>query len=412
MSTEFGKIENIVEAKFCIVTPMFLGGADQQADEIRPSSVKGILRFWWRALNWSRYRGMAGATDACVLQALHDEEARLFGSAATDKSGGQGVFLLSAVKSEPKKFVQGEVHPDLTSEGMAAARYLGYGLMAAFSSKVKGTKAAQLDRNCIKHDQVFTIKLKFRNQPDVSIINAIKILGLLGGMGSRSRHGYGSLALQEIKHDGKVIWTMPISVEAYQAEIKNLFSDSSLVTHEPPFSAFSTQARIDILNQGKDALAALNDFGKAMLMYRSAGKGWKVLGRDSEKRFKSDHDWYREKKEPNFHPRRVVFGLPHNYDSKNKAHQVNAEKHERRASPLLFHVHQIGTQFFGVSVLLNSVFLGKDEHGKAEKINAGGRLIDQKIEWNVLTDFITGKVGNPPAFDASLRFPDRRKISL
>ncbi|MGB7651080.1 MAG: type III-B CRISPR module RAMP protein Cmr1 [Gallionella sp.] len=404
MSTNFGKIENIIEAKFRIVTPMFLGGADQQADEIRPSSVKGMLRFWWRALNWSRYRD---ATDASALSKLHDEEARLFGRAANDKTGGQGVFLLSVVPSDPKKFVQGEVHPDLTSEGMAAARYLGYGLMAAFGSKVKGTKAAQLDRDCIKHDQIFTIKLKFRNQPDVSIINAIKTLGLLGGMGSRSRHGYGSLALQEIKNDGKVIWAMPTSAEAYQAEIKNLFSDRSLATQQPPFSAFSAQARIDILNQDKNVFAVLNNFGKAMLMYRSAGQKWVVLTKPSEKRFIADHNWYREKKEKDFHPRRVVFGLPHNYDSKNKSHQVNAEKHERRASPLLFHVHQVGTQFIGVSVLLYSEFLPS-----SEKINAGGNMVKQKIEWDVLTNFITGKVGNSPAFDAPLRFPDSRKISL
>lgn len=411
MSTDFGKIENVIEAKFRIVTPMFLGGADQQAEDIRPSSVKGMLRFWWRALHWSKFRH-ASNDDAGALKALHEEEARLFGSAANKDGGGQGLFLLSVAPSQPKKLVQGEVHPDLCSDGMAAARYLGYGLMAAFRSQVKGTQAAQLDRDCIQHNQAFTIKLKFRTQPDASIINALKTLGILGGMGSRSRHGYGSLALQEMRLDGKDIWTMPTSSEAYQAEIQNLFSGASLVTQQPPFSAFSKLARIDLVNQGKDAFAVLNNFGKAMLMYRSAGKGGKVLGVDSEKRFQADHDWYRVKKEPSFHPHRVVFGLPHNYDSKNKYHQVNAEKHERRASPLLFHVHQIGTQFFGVSVLLNSVFLGKDEHGNAEKINAGGKLVDQKIEWSVLTDFITGKVGNPPASNAPLRFPDSRRIAL
>lgn len=407
---EFGKIENIVEAQFRIVTPMFLGGADQQADEIRPSSVKGMLRFWWRALNWSKLRH-ANNDDASALKALHDEEARLFGSTAKmvdgKQTGGQGVFLLSVVSNQPKKFVRGEVHPDLCSGGMAAARYLGYGLMAAFGSQVKGTQAAQLDRDCIQHNQIFTIKLKFRTQPDASIINALKTWGLLGGMGSRSRHGYGSLAFQEMKLDSNVIWTMPTSIEAYQTEIKYLFSGCLLVTQQPPFSAFSTLARVDVLNQGKDALAVLNSFGAAMLMYRSAGQKWKVLGKDSEKRFITDHDWYRKNKEKDFHPRRVMFGLPHNYDSKNKSHQVNAEKYERRASPLLFHVHQVGTQFIGVSILFHSEFLPT-----LEKINAGGNMVNQKIEWSVLTDFITGKVGNPPAPNAQLRFPDSRNISL
>jgi CRISPR-associated protein Cmr1 len=404
------KIENQVTATFRIVTPMFLGGADQQAEEIRPSSVKGMLRFWWRALNWSRYRSQAGATDASALKALHDEEARLFGSAATTingkQVGGQGVFLMSVVPTQPKKINKGIVHPSLSSDGMAAARYLGYGLMAAFGSKIKGTQAGQLDRDCIEHDQAFTVKIKFRNSTDVNIINALKALGLLGGMGSRSRHGYGSLALQEIKHDDKVIWTTPTSPDAYQAEIKQLFSEHPLTTHQPPFSAFSTHARIDILNQGKDVFSVLNNFGEAMLMYRSAGNKGVVLKKPSEKRFVADHDWCRVKQEKDFHPRRVVFGLPHNYD-KNEKYHVMPEEHDRRASPLLFHVHRIGQQFIGVSVLLHSQFLPH-----SERINAGGNMVAQKIEWEILTNFIMGKVGNPPVSNGPLRFPGSQRVSL
>ena len=34
-----------------VVTPMFLSGADQQKVEIRAASIKGQLRWWWRAMN-------------------------------------------------------------------------------------------------------------------------------------------------------------------------------------------------------------------------------------------------------------------------------------------------------------------------------------------------------------------------
>lgn len=33
------------------ITPMFLSGADGQTPELRPPSIKGALRFWWRAMN-------------------------------------------------------------------------------------------------------------------------------------------------------------------------------------------------------------------------------------------------------------------------------------------------------------------------------------------------------------------------
>ena len=45
-----------ITATIEVVTPMFLGGADQSPDGIRPSSVKGALRFWWRAWAWTRAR--------------------------------------------------------------------------------------------------------------------------------------------------------------------------------------------------------------------------------------------------------------------------------------------------------------------------------------------------------------------
>jgi hypothetical protein len=41
-----------LQATYRIVTPMFIGDAEQKATDLRPPSIKGALRFWWRALNW------------------------------------------------------------------------------------------------------------------------------------------------------------------------------------------------------------------------------------------------------------------------------------------------------------------------------------------------------------------------
>ncbi len=103
----------IIEATYRIVTPMFIGEAnknpDDQAnknpddhlvpdtsDSVRPPSFRGALRFWWRALNWGRFRNNA-QSDADALKALHREEVRLFGSATKTKNGkkagGAGMFF-------------------------------------------------------------------------------------------------------------------------------------------------------------------------------------------------------------------------------------------------------------------------------------------------------------------------------
>jgi CRISPR-associated protein Cmr1 len=59
---------NLKKFKCEIVTPMFLAGADGKTPELRPPSIKGMLRFWWRAIISER------------IDKLKEEEAKIFGS--------------------------------------------------------------------------------------------------------------------------------------------------------------------------------------------------------------------------------------------------------------------------------------------------------------------------------------------
>lgn len=384
-------------ATYRIVTPMFLGDADQNATEIRPPSVKGALRFWWRALNWGRIRERCGS-DAGALRQLHKEEAELFGAAADENRGGQSRFLL-AVQANPLKF-KNKDHVHSQFQAHHAARYLGYGLMEAFASQKKNTQAGQLMRSCIDEDQRFTVKLICRDGAEQSVREALIALGLFGGLGSRSRHGMGSLSLMELKQDRKAAWKMPTDRESYAKAVHDLLVDECASSDEPPYSALSQKARVDVLMDEVSPYKVLEGLGLGELMYRSWGKSGKVLGKDGEKRFKADHDWSKKIRPPGFHPKRVVFGLPHNY-GKGASMEVGPAQHKRRASPLFFHVHALGENFFiGVSLLLRSAFLPS-----GEKINAGGSEVPAKIEWNLLTDFLDGKdkAGNP-------RFP--QKVTL
>ncbi len=71
-----------ITAKFRIVTPMFVSGLDPKVPELRPPSIKGALRFWWRALEWGRCLRQAGDQTVAGLRLLHRLEAELFGSAS------------------------------------------------------------------------------------------------------------------------------------------------------------------------------------------------------------------------------------------------------------------------------------------------------------------------------------------
>jgi CRISPR-associated protein Cmr1 len=387
---------NSIEARFRIVTPMFLGDAEQRAGTIRPPSIKGVLRFWWRALNWGICRGTTG-DDAEALRQLCRRETELFGGSA--ERGGQSRYLVS-VRQEVLKTVNSKtVHAGFKSRD--AARYLGYGLMEAFASTKKGTAAGQLTRECIQEGQAFSLRLCFRGDLDPTVHKALIALGLLGGLGSRSRHGFGSLALERISRGSEIIWKSPSSQKEYVSEVGRLLSEVSDTGSLPPFSAFSGRSRVDVILHGKsEALDVLDAFGRQLLMYRSWGRGGKVLGEASEMNFRADHDWSKGQRPKGFHPKRVIFGLPHNY-GKQVNLQVKPERHERRASPLFFHVHQVGDQYIGVGVLLPATFLPQKE-----RINAGGELVATNVEWSILTDFLGGKRKR----DQKPRFPNKTTV--
>lgn len=406
-------------ATFRIVTPMFIAGADQTRAELRAPSIKGALRFWWRALNWAKIRSTCNSDDSALAE-LKKKEDRLFGDA--DRHG-QSTVLVSISSRKPLCDQRPpNLHTDMKPQNknpnsMAGARYLGYGLIVPFSSNNTGRMAGQLDRACINPDQVFTVLLSSRQRMDDSILDGLKMLGLLGGIGSRSRRGFGSLLLERIEEakeggESEPTWKAPDTLARYKAEIKIILQKYGCISQKdvPPISAFYKDSRVDTLLEGNSPYEVLDQLGLKMLDYRSWGqskKGNKLpSGNTSEKRFKDDHDWYksssRQSTFPYFHPARVVFGLPHNYSNLKKDH-VTPASHERRGSPLFFHVHKLGGDYIGVAIFLKSVFL---PHG--ENIKAGHTSVPQNIDWNVITDFLNGKTGNPST--GSNRFPNRKVI--
>ncbi len=353
-----GKIENCVTADFEIVTPMFLGGADQQAEHIRPASFKGVLRFWWRAVNWGRFRKGA-SDDATALRKLHQQEAQLFGAAAAEengkKVGGQGYFLMSVTKDATKENLKiGE------QQDAPTAYLLGMGL---YDFKKK------LLHNAISGS--FTISLRFRastKQEDrASVIEALTVLGLLGGLGSRTRRGMGSIQLTKL--EGVDSFTIPQDLPAYKTTLNDLITKSSDV--HPPFTAFSQKARWSFLHQPSED-KVLSALGSEFGLYRGFGnKGngteHKTFGKKAEQNFKTDHDqMYQAASRQPFtdHPKRLIFGMPHNYffsSSKKKVDIQNTKaKLERRASPLFMHVHKLGNEYIGVALMLPAQFLPKD----------------------------------------------------
>lgn len=390
-----------LEAHLRIVTPLFMAGANQQQAELRVASVKGVLRYWWRAIALGRLKS---------LDAVKTAEDQLFGS-----TEGQAQFVMRLDPPQVEgKLDNGKILKNGTTTVGSGARYLGYGVMEAFASSKKGTQAGQLTRPCLLPPIDTTLhiigKSRAKNCPKEEdwqdLRQAIIALGLFGGLGSKSRKGYGSCNLVSLKQDQASYWTEPHDAQSLYDCITKFWSAITPVASLPAYTAFSRFTRIDVVATDSNPLTVLNTLGSAMQMYRSWGKDGKVNGEPAEKNFKDDHDWSKGllSGRRGFHPQRVVFGLPHNYGNHIDCKPASKD-YERRASPLFVHIQQIGNDYAAVVAILPAQFLPNHD-----QILAHGVSVAPNPDYSVLDGFLDGKTGVCGKKTNQDRFPQKHNV--
>ena len=271
----------VIDATYRVVTPLFCSGAKAGQPELRLTSFKGVLRFWWRALAWSQYSGR--------LETIREHENLLFGS--PDSGQSRVIMRLMHAENSPATSLCGEVlRVSGSSQAVGqGARYLGYGLMEVFSSRKKRRQAGQLIRACLRSPFEFAVQMRGRNLSEsevTSLRNALIALGTLGGMGAKSRKGYGSMVLQSLHIDAAERWSKPKSPLEMRKVIASLRNNSGIKAL-PEFTALSPGSRhVLVSSEVREPVALLNLIGCELLRFRSWGRNGKILGRfDSERRF-------------------------------------------------------------------------------------------------------------------------------
>lgn len=292
-----------LQATYRIVTPMFLSGADPNklADTVRPPSVKGALRFWWRFLYWGTFR--ANRDEETAIQSMRDREDELFGSSKT----GQGKFSLT-VSAKLGRGVVNDWPANNTGSG-----YLGLGLFPAGDHPGRTAFPEQTSS--------FDVKLLFHpraNQEDIcQLKRALLALGLFGGLGARGqRRGFGSVAIQQLGQ----MSLMFQNGESYLERARSFLTKVTPTADCPPFSAVSQATEIAAIATGDDAREVHNELGAAYKNFREQ----LAVTKD-----------------------RIPFGLP----------LATVDQERRRASPLLFHVHPTGNpKFTGIALFIPAMF--------------------------------------------------------
>ena len=333
-----------ITATYRIVTPMFCAGADQNSAELRLPSFKGALRFWWRSL-------MAGAVNGDHRE-LRKREADLFGAA--DSQSGQSKVRMRLVERKIEEVI--DCGKSLIAGDNSGLAYLGYGVM---------NYEGRLARPAVAGGQ-FTIECRFSQLASVDQIDSIQraliLLGTVGGLGSKSRKGYGSLSVQQLEKNGAQV-TPTANIEE---RLRNVITRTP--AQEPGWTAWSRGSRIVRFERNANAVSALNDIGRVLAEFRL----WHGRGNSN---FEHDHDvmynFLSSGTRPTEPPERIAFGLPHNYFfrslSKNSGPYVKAEvtpakwgdiERTRRASPCFIHVAEVDERTSSCLVsFLPAVFL-------------------------------------------------------
>ena len=180
-------------------TPAFLGNAEQQA-QWRTPPFKALIRQWWRVVK-------APSLDRPYdWRALRKEEGALFGAAAD----GQGDSQQSWVRLRLEHWDTGRLDNSCwprseirdvqvgPGRGIPADVYIGFGPVSA-ASKKEG-KPARLTRSAIEPEKtanVLSLRIDRRASQEqrTEIQAALSLCNWFGGVGSRSRNGWGSVAL-------------------------------------------------------------------------------------------------------------------------------------------------------------------------------------------------------------------------
>lgn len=168
-----------VEFDLEIVTPMFLGGANTTDAELRVPSIKGMLRFWWRA--------------TCGIESLEEmkkEEAKIFGSTEQKASFSMKLEDLNNIKAIKSNLPPGK-------KFQVEGKTFSFGIIDYLAFGIRDHRN-RYTRQHFPSGSQFRLKFNFYDRDyKQSVLKAFHSFIDNGGLGAKSRNGFGSLSLRE-----------------------------------------------------------------------------------------------------------------------------------------------------------------------------------------------------------------------
>lgn len=176
-----------------VTTPLFNGGADvgqDNGDGIRVASVRGAMRFWFRAL--------AGTVAGPDLELLGGMERAVFGDA------GHSSPVQLRIPRQPKAIRRPQ--PDFTDGD--GGKYVLYLLGQGLTEYKKAIKKTEVTRPYVDAGRSFDLKLRCADEETGALaLASLRLCCLYGGFGARTRRGWGGIKITGSDSDLPGPWT-------------------------------------------------------------------------------------------------------------------------------------------------------------------------------------------------------------
>lgn len=218
------------------ITPMFLAGADGKTPELRAPSVKGALRFWWRALN--------GGYSS--IEELRREESKLFGGAG-DNEAKRSKVIIRTEKIED--FKPNYVLPDYMRR------------RTPFFGKFKVVLQSQeKDVDALKNAEY-----------------AFWAFAMFGAIGTKARTGYGNLCISNKTEKPENILNSKLSfpINVNDNEQLNEFLNSNLTIIKSQLPSAKSNYSNKFANLGNFTFEVLNSFNDSTKAQKELKKAYK-----------------------------------------------------------------------------------------------------------------------------------------
>lgn len=326
------------------VTPLFLAGADPRgAPELRAASIRGALRFWFRAL-------LGGVIGDDNLDALRKAESAVFGST---NSASPVVVQVRHGQLSLQPFSRIAAWNDRTRS------YHKPGIAYLFFA-ARGTRN-EPERNAIDTGSSFELVLSkwagigaSGDQALQQVYAALWLLTHFGGLGARSRRGAGSLQVTHVS--GKVPNSVlpPLQVQAdtpekLQTELQDGLKKLREMLRVNTSVSFLAMSAFDVLHPEACKIWVVNK------TFDSWDQTLDAIGKQMQR--------FRNRRSPDYQNvkdavqgrsliqpvERAAFGLPIVFYYRSlggKKGTLEGERHSRRASPLLIRVVRLANNKF------------------------------------------------------------------